>query len=344
MNYELFVLCLAMILAAVFRWAFKALPRENWQIIAAMPKQKLETGEWRGENLTFYGAFTASAYIFAVAMIFILLGAISVPITAIAAIVSLVLIICIPASTIIAKVVEKKAHTFTVGGASFAGIVIAPWIAAIADLTMSIPVMPVLAAISIGYAFGEGFGRLACISFGCCYGKPLSDCPVFMQKLFEKRHFVFRGKTKKIAYSHGLDGQKIIPVQAITIILYSISGLSGVYLFLKGFYKAAYIETLAITQIWRLISEFLRADYRGHGKISAYQIMSILAVLYAIAVVFAFPNPSAYQADILNGLGYLWNPMMIILLQGLWLAVFLHTGRSKVTGSVMMFHVIQERI
>ncbi len=344
MNDVVFVLCLAMILTAVFRWAFKALPRETWQIIAAMPKQKLETGGWMGENLTFYGAFTASAYIFAVAMIFVLLGAISVPITAIVAIVSLVLLICIPASTTIAKVVEKKAYTFTVGGASFAGIVIAPWIAAAADFAMNIPVMPVLAAISIGYAFGEGFGRLACISFGCCYGKPLSDCPVFVQKLFENRHFVFRGKTKKIAYSHGLDGQKIIPVQAITIILYSISGLLGVYFFLRGFYKAAYVETLAITQLWRLISEFLRADYRGQGKISAYQIMSILAVFYGIGVVSAFPNTLTYQTDIMNGLGYLWNPLMIFLLEGLWLALFLHTGRSRVTGSCMTFHVIQERI
>jgi hypothetical protein len=343
---ELFVLCLALILTAVFIWAFRTLPRENWQIIAAMPVQKLESGEWRGENLTFYGLFTASAYLFAVAVIFVLLSAISVPMTATFIMVSLVLISCVPASTLIAKIVEKKAHTFTVGGASFVGILICPWIAVFINIMMGnhIPVMPVLAAVSIGYTFGEGIGRLACISFGCCYGKPLSDTPVFVQKLFAKRHFVFHGKTKKIAYAHGLDGEKIIPVQAVTIIFYSISGLFGMYLFFKGFYRTAYLETLVITQIWRLMSEFLRADYRGSGKISAYQMMSVFAVIYAIAVVCIFPDSSVYPADILNGLKCLWNPAMILALQGLWLAIFLHTGRSKVTGSSVSFHVIRERI
>lgn len=345
MKDELFVLCLAVVLIWIFRWAFRTLPCENWQIIAAVPKEKLESGEWKGENLTFYGFFTASAYIFAVVIIFTLLGAVSVPMLAVSGMIMLVLIICIPASVMIARIVEKKAYTFTTGGASFVGILIVPWIAAIADAMMKQQMsMPVMAAFSIGYAFGEGLGRLACISFGCCYGKVLSNCPVLVQKLFEKRHFVFFGKTKKIAYAHGLDGQKVIPIQAITIILYSISGLAGIYLFLKGFYHIAYIETLVITQLWRFFSEFLRADYRGAGRISAYQIMSLLAVLYACGMMFLFPNSSVYQTDILTGMACLWNPLLILLLQGLWIGVFLHSGRSRVTEASVNFYTIQERI
>ena len=347
---ELFVLSLAIALAFVFRWAFRNLPRENWQIIASMPRDKLGTGEWRGKNLTYYGFFTAGAYLFAVATVFILLGAISVSATVIIVIVFIVLGVCIPCSSLIARLVEKKKHTFSVGGASFAGILLTPWIAMTADAAMNrwtgmrLPAMPVLAALSVGYCFGEGLGRLACISFGCCYGKPLKDCPERVRRMFEKRHFVFYGKTKKIAYAHALDGEKIFPVQAITIVLYSISGLLSVYLFLLGYYRSVYILTLAVTQLWRFFSEFLRADYRGESKISAYQKMSALAVVYAICVLFILPVALPQQAEILRGLGYLWNPAMILLLQGLWAAIFIHTGRSSVTGACMSFHVIRERI
>lgn len=124
---ELFVLSLAMVPAFVFRWAFRTLPRENRQIIAAMPRDKLGTGEWRGDNLTYYGFFTAGAYLFAVATVFILLGAISVSATAIFIIVVILPGFYIPCSSLIARLVEKKKNTFSVGGASFAGILLTPF-------------------------------------------------------------------------------------------------------------------------------------------------------------------------------------------------------------------------
>ena len=347
---EMFVLCLALTLTAIFLWAFRSLPRENWQIIAAMPVEKLGTGEWRGENLTYYGFFTAGAYLFAVATVFILLGAISFSTTAIFVILVIVLGFCIPCSSLIARLVEKKKHTFTIGGASFAGILLSPLIVICANAVLNlwtdthIPVLHAIGAMSVGYSFGEGLGRLACISFGCCYGKPLSACPLWVQSLFEKRFFVFYGKTKKIAYAHGLDGEKVLPVQAITAVLYSITGLLGVYLFLLGYYRSAYILTLVVTQLWRIISEFLRADYRGNSRISAYQKMSAFAIAYAFCMLFILPDAAPQQSDLLRGLGYLWNPLMLLLFQGLWTAIFLHTGRSSVTGAYISFHVIQERI
>ena len=42
----------------------------------------------------------------------------------------------------------------------------------------------VLAALAIGYILGEGLGRLACLSFGCCYGKPLDQCGKVVSILF----------------------------------------------------------------------------------------------------------------------------------------------------------------
>ena len=80
--------------------------------------------------------------------------------------------------------------------------------------------------------------------------------------------FVFSGKTKKIAYAHGLDGQKVIPVQALTSLIFCASGLAGVYLFLEGHYQTAFLQAVVVTQFWRFVSELLRADYRGEGKIS----------------------------------------------------------------------------
>ncbi|RPH50455.1 MAG: hypothetical protein EHM85_10330 [Desulfobacteraceae bacterium] len=101
---------------------------------------------------------------------------------------------------------------------------------------------------------------------------------------------------------------------------------------------------MAVTQLWRFFSEFLRADYRGESKISAYQKMSAVAVLYAFCILFILPVTLPQQTDVLKGLGYLWNPAMILLLKGLWVAIFLHTGRSSVTGASISFHVNRERI
>jgi hypothetical protein len=52
----------------------------------------------------------------------------------------------------------------------------------------------------------------------------------------------------------------------------------------------------------------------------------------------------AANCDIIQGLAALWHPAMIIFLQVLWLGVFLYTGKSRVTGALLSFHVIKERI
>ncbi|GBC61875.1 diacylglyceryl transferase [Desulfonema ishimotonii] len=351
MTDELFVAGLTAIFAIILGWGFRTLPGENWQILAAMPREKHKNGAWRGDNFTYYGVLNANAYLIGVMIFISLLGAVSVPVIGIVTPVLVLLAICVPASKIVARVVEKKKHTFTVGGAAFVGIVIAPWIVRLTDVTIGrgmgfhLPVLTFLAALSIAYAFGEGVGRLACISFGCCYGKPLSQCHPLLQRLFRKYHFVFSGETKKIAYADGLDGEKVVPIQAVTSILYCGSGILGVWLFLKGWYFTAFFETLVITQCWRTISEFFRADFRGDRKISAYQIMGVVAIFYAAAIALIFPgNPSVRHADIVAGLGCLWHPGMILALQALWAAIFIFTGRSSVTASSLSFHVVRDRI
>lgn len=187
-------------------------------------------------------------------------------------------------------------------------------------------------------------GRLACISFGCCYGKQLSQCAPFLRTLFGKRNFIFSGKTKKIAYESGLDGQKVVPVQAFSAVINSAAGLAGTALFLLSQFGAAFLLTVVVTQVWRFFSEFLRSDFRGHAKISAYQKMNVAAVCYAVALTALLPGTVLPAVDLEAGLQTLWSPIMILFLQCLWAVFFLYTGRSKVTGSTLDFFVHRDRI
>ncbi|MGD8267505.1 MAG: prolipoprotein diacylglyceryl transferase, partial [Desulfobacterales bacterium] len=196
---------------------------------------------------------------------------------------------------------------------------------------LSLPVMVYLAAVSIAYGWGEGIGRLACISFGCCYGKPLSAMPPGLRRCFRHWHFIFLGKTRKISYADRLDGVQVVPIQAITAVLYCLTGLISLYLYLKGFFTLAFLLSLGVTQLWRFASEFLRADYRGRGRISAYQYMSLGAVAYGLVVALGLSTttPPAVTIQIAQGLQVIWNPLMLLFFQALWLAAFLYTGRSE---------------
>jgi len=350
MVNTLFILTLAVGFGFLLAWSFKTLPGERWQIMASVPVVKEESGIWRGINLTYYGLLNANAYGVAVAFMFILMGSVSVPLRATFMVVAVLLTLCVPSSKLIARVVEKKSSTFTVGGASFVGIVLAPWVIDFinmipAEMTgFHIPVIPALAALSISYAFGEGMGRLACISFGCCYGKPLSQSHPIVRRIFENRSFTFYGKTKKIAYASGMEGEKVIPVQAITSVLYIGTGLAGTFLFLYAHFLAALMLSVLVTQGWRAFSEMLRADYRGEGKISVYQVMGVIAVIYTLNISILFPQALMGPADLMAGLRSIWNPTSLLFLYALWFAIFIYTGRSMVTGASLSFHVNSNRI
>lgn len=345
----LFVSCLALFLTPLFIWSFKSLPQERWQIICAVPIRKMADGTWQGLNLTYYGLFNALALCAGVMLVLMLTGASGINVRTCAAVVIITLACCLPGSRLIARWVEKRPNTFSVGAASFLGIIIVPWIVLIIDAITSprtgtrIDTMAVMSALMVGYAIGEGIGRLACISFGCCYGRPIGQMHPLVQRYLSWATFTYTGGTKKIAYAHRLDEEKIFAVQAFTAVFYSSSALVGTLLVLNQKYARAYFACLLATQGWRFVSEFFRSDYRGDLKISVYQIMSLLTIPYGGILSLHFPS-TENSIDLLAGLRLLWDPAVILFIQALGIIMFLRTGMSQVTGSGLSFHVCRHRI
>lgn len=345
------LLITALILAAYLWWGFTTLPAERWQILVSVPHRKNEAGGWHGINFTWYGLLTANAYLAAVAILLVLLGSVGVTPPAIALLTIAMLLCCVPASRLVARLVEKKTDTFTVGGAVFVGIIITPLVIMLFNRFAGqqpgfrFPIMATWAALTIAYTFGEGLGRLACISFGCCYGKPLVEKTPILVRLLSIGGFIFHGNTKKIVYADGLEAVPVIPVQAMTAVLYTTCGLVASALFFASHHTAAFLLGLVTTQAWRTYSETLRADYRGNGKVSPYQIMGLAGMLYAVGMAnLLYRDKAVVPALLKAGLSGLWQPGIILFLQAIWLVIFLYTGRSTVTGSTLQFHVCQDRI
>jgi hypothetical protein len=347
MSNELFVAGVAVSLGILFYWGFRVLPQDKWQFLAAVPRQQLADGSWQAINLTYYGLFNALAHVIALSILLILTGSIGIPEYNVILIMLVMMGACLPASRLLARWIEKKAHTFTVGGASFVGIILGPAAVWLVYRTIFpnalIPWLPLLAAMAIAYAVGEGVGRLACISFGCCYGKSVVSGETRFNRLCRRYSFIFTGTTKKVAYEGGLAGQQVFPIQAVTATIFIGAALAGIYLFLGGSYGLSFFLTILVTQLWRLISEIFRSDHRGGGSLSAYQLMALLALPYTVVICFFLP-PAAIVANILKGLESLWKPGTMLFIQAWGAAIFWYTGNSRVTGAQISFHVFRDRI
>jgi len=346
MSLTLTILSFAAVLFFYLYWGIRLLPGERWQFVASAPVRKRPGGDWDGVNLTWYGLLSANAYAVAIGVLVVMMGGVGVSFAGTAVFVAVMLGLCVPASRLVAMVVEKKAHTFTVGGAVFVGIVAAPWVVMALDRTLGFRIPPgaALAALAVAYAFGEGLGRLACLSFGCCYGKKITGLSPLLRRLFAGISLSFYGRTKKIAYAGGMEGEPVVPVQALTAVIYVSCGLAGLVFFLNSRFAAAFLMTLVITQGWRFLSETLRDDYRGGGKISAYQLMGAAGIVYGSAAFILFSDTSFPPPNLFAGLAIFSRPLVIIFIQFIWVAIFLYTGRSTVTGATLAFHVHRERI
>jgi hypothetical protein len=342
-----FVAILAALMAAVLLWGFRTLPEERWQMIAAVPVVKDRGGEWRGMNLTFYGFFSATGSVFGMALALLLLASVHVSMLAAAVLVGGLIALCLPASRLVAAIVEKKSSTYTIAGAAFVAAILLPpvvWLGAkyLSGWGLTLYAVPTLAAAAIAYALAEAIGRLACMSFGCCYGMPLRDASPVLARVFRRFHTVFHGETKKAAYASGLQEEPLIPVQALTSVVFTLSGLIGLGCFLAQYWRLAVLVPMVGTWGWRAIAENLRADHRGHTRISVYQIMSIIALVYLSTMLFLMP-PGGPASDLLFGFSQTATLPVFLVSQTLWVLLFLFYGRSQVTASVLSFHVVTER-
>ncbi|HOG18533.1 MAG TPA: prolipoprotein diacylglyceryl transferase [Syntrophales bacterium] len=342
----LFVAILSLTLLALLIWGTGRLQREDRQFLAVLPGRKNADGSWTGTNVTYYGFFNAVAVVAGSMVMIVLCGSVGIALTDTLFVLGAVLTLAVPASRIVARLVEGRKDTATVSGASFTGLLAAPWIVVVANTwggRPETPLLPVLAAMTTSFAVGEGIGRMACISFGCCYGKPLDQCPTVLRRIFAGRCFVFRGAAKKAVYEGRLEGVEVLPVQALTAFVNVLTGIVATFLFLAGHVPAAFLAALLITQGWRITSEALRADDRGTRTFSAYQILSAVAIPYGALLTLLFRGESAVPEAAI-GLAQLWQPAAILFLLAIGAGVFRYTGWSHVTGARVSFHLRRDRI
>ena len=338
------------VLLFFYYFAFRFLPEERWQVFASIPVHKNGNGRWKGVNITYYGIILSTGYVLAMMLFFILASAAGESWITIGGITIGIMALFVPAAKLMAYIVERKKNTITVGGASFVMFIAAPWIIKLYNLILAgngyteVKEIVIIASLTTAYALGEGIGRLACISFGCCYGKPVAELPLFFREIFLKWNFVFSGDTKKISYHDHLDGQPVVPVQGITAVLYTVTACISVYLFLDGNFFMSFFISLSVTQLWRFASEFLRADYRGNSKISAYQVMSLFLVFYYVASYMIFRPAVSIEPVLYKGLIFIWEPALFILFAAMWTGSLLYTGISSVTASEISLYVVSDRI
>jgi len=343
----LFISVIGLIFAVLITWGFRVLPREEWQIFACLPVRRDQSGGWHGRNLTWYGIFAANANLIATSLALVMLAALGLPLLMTLSAIGSILAISVPAARWLAWLIEKRKGTFTVAGASFMGFIFGPWILCLhfrywpGSTDISALTVPAMAGLTAAYAVGEGLGRLACLSFGCCYGKPLSVLPAWGSRLLSRFPLVFDGCLKKACYEGGLSGQKTIPVQAMTAIVCTCLGLAATVLILHRCPTAAYLLATFGTQVWRFLSELLRADYRGGGRLSAYQIMSLFACAYAVIITLYLPA-GATSPNLGVGLRAVWHPGVLIFLQVYWMIMVWFMGLSTVTKSHLQLRLSNE--
>jgi Prolipoprotein diacylglyceryl transferase len=349
LTIEFGLALLALFAVAVFRWGFRHLPGEGWQIALAVPARTpgIDGTTWPAVNITFYGVISSVSYSIALLTYVFLAAAVGQPLLPALIFVASLLAVGIPASKLVAKWVEGlPGHT--IGGAVFAVLVAvmpAMWLVQSVTTIFGGPeFQPIvlLAAASSAYALGEAIGRLACLSFGCCYGRPMQSCTSLQKALYSSFTETYRGRFKKIAYAGGLTDQPVIAVQAIASAVLFALFLVAVWMFWKGHFAIAIVVALGGSQLWRAYSEILRADFRGRDGFTLYQAMALFGAVLSVPFAWLYGDASvATKASAAAGWRAVFQPELLIATQCLSIAILVYMGRSTVTSSrlELLLHV-----
>ena len=334
-----FFLVLAFLVMLILGWGLLVLPREHMQILATLPRVRAGNGAWEGLNLTWYGVMQALGITLGLAVAIVLGRSLGVSPLFMFIYLPSLLLVSLVAARVVAGIVEKKRGTFTVGGAVFVGMLISLPVGWGLDAALgTADTLPSLIAAALGYPLGEGIGRLACISFGCCYGKRVNDMGPRWQRVFGAIATIPRGRTRKAVYAGNCAGESLVPTQALSAVFLSLFAIAGIACFLFGHPRIGATMALVSTHAFRFLIEFLRADNRGTGAVSPYQWMSLFSIPVVIGI-FVFPAKDLALANVEQGLLALRAPGVVLGLAGTALAVFLYLGRSRVTFAILRFGV-----
>ena len=135
-----------------------------------------------------------------------------------------------------------------------------------------------------------------------------------------------------------MEAIKVIPIQAVTCVIYTALALFCCALFFHQLFALAFALSLVGSQLWRVYSETLRADYRGGSTLfSVYQLMALLAALYGVAISIALPSHGDLQPLLAMGLASLWSPGVILALQLITVIMFFFSGTSTITTGELRF-------
>ncbi len=349
LNIELGLTLVALCAWPVFLWCFRNLPNERWQFAAILPSPNRQQTDhdWIGTNITFYGVISALAYAAATATFVFLCGSMGQPLWPTLAFICLMLAVCTPASKLIAHWVEGGNVNFTIGGATFAGALLLP-IALFLSARIAADgfnAIALIAAAGLAFVLGEAIGRFGCLSFGCCYGRRLSDVGPLQRALYGRTATTYRGPLKKISYVSNMENTPVVPVQSIASVVLFVLFLLGLWLFWRQNFAACALLVIWGSQSWRVYSETLRADYRGGSRVSAYQWMALATcVITTVTVLTASIGESSVAPSSVAGWASLGRVDVLIAIQGLAAGIVWFMGRSQVTGALVNLRLYRERL
>jgi hypothetical protein len=132
----------------------------------------------------------------------------------------------------------------------------------------------------------------------------------------------------------------------VTMLVLSGAGLVSLLLYGAGRPVAAYLLATSSAGGWRIFSELFRNDYRGGGRLSAYQLMAGVSMLYGAAVAWLLSGAasSAQPVRLLAGVASLWSPGILVSLGVVWIALLLYTGISSTTFARISFHLHRDKL